>query len=37
VLASAPGYAARVVTLAIDKESLGTDPLITVLRRLSKD
>ena len=37
VLVSAPGYAARVVTLAIDKESFGTDPVITVLRRLSRD
>ena len=37
VLVSASGYAARIVTLAIDKESFGTDPVITVLRRLSKD
>jgi hypothetical protein len=37
VLVSAPGYAARIVTLAIERESFGTDPVITVLRRVSKD
>jgi hypothetical protein len=35
VLVSAPGYAARVVTLLIEKETFGTDPVVTVLRRLS--
>ncbi|HEV8395716.1 MAG TPA: hypothetical protein VGQ37_15665 [Vicinamibacterales bacterium] len=35
VLVSAPGYAARVVTLVIEKETFGTDPVVTVLRRLS--
>ena len=35
VLVSAPGYAARVITLFIEKETFGTDPVVTVLRRLA--
>ena len=35
VLVSAPGYGARVVTLFVEKETFGTDPVLTVLRRLS--
>ena len=33
VMVAAPGYAAKVVTISVDKETFGTDPIVTVLRK----
>src|SRR6187200_355955 len=34
VLVAAPGYTSRIVTILVENETAGTDPIVTVLRKL---
>jgi hypothetical protein len=35
LLVTAPGYAARVIKLVVERESDGSEPVVTVLRKMS--
>ena len=34
VLVEAPGYASRIITVLVENEAVGTEPIVTVLRKL---
>jgi len=34
VLVAAPGYASRIVSVLVEQETFGTDPIVTALRKL---
>ena len=34
VFVQAPGYASRIITIVVENETVGTEPIVTVLRKL---